>query len=180
MDPYFSRPPITPYPSIRSPTCLPDRGDTLRRDPEDRFFIRPPKFASTARLPAQNDAMGAHEYRDDDDGYRAWLKTHPGGYVINIQRSHSPVDSFLHDASCSALIAHLDRDVQLTGPYVKVCEVALPALEKWAADNVGGPVEPCGICRGGIGEPGIDQRICPTCRLYELSVSGKCPSCDDD
>lgn len=125
--------------------------------------------------------MSAHEYRDDDDGYRAWLKTHPGGYVINIQRSHSPVDSFLHDACCSALIAQLDRDVQLTGPYVKVCGLALPAVEKWAADNVDGPVEPCGKCRGGggTGSPGGSPRKCPTCGQYELSVTGKCPSCDD-
>lgn len=47
--------------------------------------------------------MSAHEYRDDDDGYRDWLNKHPGGYVINVPRSHSPIDAFLHDAGCSAL-----------------------------------------------------------------------------
>jgi len=126
--------------------------------------------------------MSVHEYRDDDDGYRAWLKTHPGGYVINIQRSHSPIDAYLHDAGCSTLIAQLDRDVSLTGPYVKVCDEALPKVKQWVADNVSGSVEPCGHCRGGggIGDPGGIRRICPTCRLYELSVNGKCPSCDDD
>lgn len=126
--------------------------------------------------------MGAHEYRDDDDGYRDWLKTHPGGYVINIQRSHSPIDGFLHNASCSALITQLDRDVSLTGPYVKVCGEALPTVEKWEADYVDGSLEPCGICRGGggIGDTGGSPRKCPTCGQYELSVTGKCPSCDDD
>lgn len=126
--------------------------------------------------------MSAHEYRDDDDGYRDWLKKFPGGYVINIQRSHSPVDAFLHDASCSALIAQLDRDVSLTGPYVKVCGDSLTAVKTWAVNNVDGSVEPCGICRGGggIGNPGGSPRKCPTCGQYELSVTGKCPSCDDD
>jgi hypothetical protein len=132
--------------------------------------------------PAQNDALSAHEYRDDDDGYRDWLKKYPGGYVINIPRSHSPVDAFLHDAGCSALTAQLDREVSLTGPYVKVCGEALPVVEKWAAVNVGGSIEPCGICRGGggVGDPGGSPRICPRCRLYELSVTGACLSCDDD
>jgi len=125
--------------------------------------------------------MSAHEYRDDDDGYRDWLTNYPGGYVINIQRSHSPVDAFLHDAGCSDLIAQLKRDVSLTGPYVKVCGEALPEVEKWAADNVDGPVAHCGRCRGvgsqGGGPP--DPRRCRTHNL-ELSRTGKCQSCDDD
>ena len=126
--------------------------------------------------------MSAHEYRDDDDGYRGWLTKCPGGYVINIKRSHSPVDAFFHDAGCSDLIAQLTRDVSLTGPYVKVCGETLPEVEKWAADNVDGPVAHCGRCRGGGGTPGPGgtPRKCPACRGYELSVTGKCPSCDDD
>jgi hypothetical protein len=125
--------------------------------------------------------MSAHEYRDDDDGYRDWLSTNPGGYVINIQRSHSPVDAFLHDADCSALRAQLDRDVSLTGPYVKVCGASLHEVEQWAADNVSGTVEPCGKCRGGGGQGGdpSDPRLCRTHNL-ELSRTGKCQSCDDD
>lgn len=53
----------------------------------------------------QDEAMSAHEYCDDDTGYLDWLDKNPHGYVINIQRSHSPIDARLHDASCSALIA---------------------------------------------------------------------------
>ncbi len=63
--------------------------------------------------------MGAHEYRDDDDGYRDWLSEYPGGYVINILRSHRPTDAHLHDAGCSALLAQIGRDVSHTGPHVK-------------------------------------------------------------
>ncbi len=127
--------------------------------------------------------MSAHEYRDDDDGYRGWLTKYPGGYVINIQRSHSPVDAFFHDAGCSDLIAQLTRDVSLTGPYVKVCGESQLEVEKWAADNVDGSVAHCGHCRGGGGPGGRgrDPRPCPTPDCgYALSASGKCPSCDDD
>ena len=127
--------------------------------------------------------MSAHEYRDDDDRYRGWLTMNPRGYVINIQRNHSPVEAFLHDADCSDLTAQLNRDVSLTGPYVKVCGDTLPEVEQWAADNVDGPVAPCGHCRGGGGHGGsrLDPRPCPTPDCgYALSATGKCPSCDDD
>jgi hypothetical protein len=123
--------------------------------------------------------MGVHEYRDDDDGYRDWLKKHPGGYVINIQRSHSPADAFLHDAGCSSLIAQLDRDVSLTGQYVKVCGGTLAEVQQWANGNVNGPVPPCGVCRY-VGPDSTTPQVCPRCSIYVLSVSGKCPKCDED
>ena len=124
--------------------------------------------------------MSVHEYRDDDDGYRDWLNKHPGGYVINIQRSHSPIDTYLHDAGCSSLIAQINRDVSLTGPYVKVCGETLIEVQQWATNNVNGAVPPCGICRvvgpGGTTKP----RMCTRCSIYELSVTGKCQKCDED
>ena len=124
--------------------------------------------------------MSAHEYRDDDDGYRDWLNKHQGGYVINIPRSHSPVDAYLHDADCSALIAQIGRDVSLTGPYVKVCGETLAEVQQWATGNVRAPVSPCGVCRV-VGPNGTnEQRMCPRCSIYELSVTAKCPKCDED
>jgi hypothetical protein len=125
--------------------------------------------------------MSVHVYRDDDDGYRDWLKKYPGGYVINIPRNYSPNEAHLHDASCSTLTAQLDRDVCLTGPYVKVCGQTLAEVERWPTHNGCGPVEPCGFCRGGGGQGGDPPgpRLCPAHRI-ELSVTGKCPTCDDD
>jgi hypothetical protein len=130
---------------------------------------------------AQNEAMSAHEYRGSDDEYRAWLIKNPGGYVINIQRSHNPADARLHDADCTALTGQLDLDVKLTGQYVKVCGNTLTEVEDWAAKHIGDSVPPCERCRD-FGGPGGSPRgagLCPTCR-YELSVTGKCPSCDED
>jgi hypothetical protein len=36
--------------------------------------------------------VSAHEFFKDDDGYVAWLKKHPGGYVININKMSAPVE----------------------------------------------------------------------------------------
>ena len=140
--------------------------------------------------------MSVREYRDDDTGYLDWLATHPDGYVINIHRSHSPIDARLHDASCSTLSAQIHRDVLLTDQYVKVCGQALAEVEQWAADQVGEPILPCGTCRGTrelrIEHRDVSQRggnastkqrgagMCPKCSSYQLSVTGKCPSCDED
>ena len=129
--------------------------------------------------------MSAHEYRDDDEGYRDWLNKNPDGYVINIQRSHNPTDAHLHDADCWTLIDQLDRDVSLSGSYVKVCCGSLTEVEEWAAKNVGESIQPCGTCRGsgaGGGNGGINRREtgrCPKCN-QELPLTGKCYYCDED
>ena len=129
--------------------------------------------------------MGAHEYRDDDEGYRDWLNRNPDGYVINIQRSHNPTDAHLHDADCWTLIDQLDRDVSLSGSYVKVCGGTLEEVNEWAAKNVGEWVQPCGTCRdsGEVGgKDGINRRgtgQCPKCN-QELPLTGKCYYCDED
>jgi len=130
--------------------------------------------------------MSAHEYRDDDTGYLDWLHKNPHGYVINIQRSHSPLDARLHDAGCSALRASIDGGLKLTDHYVKVCGKTLGEVHEWAADRVSEPITDCGVCRefgahgGNAGTGRRDVRVCPRCSIYQLSVTGKCPSCDED
>ena len=128
--------------------------------------------------------MSAHEYRDDDEGYRDWIQRNPGGYVINIQRSHKPTDAHLHDADCRTLTDQLDRDVSLTGPYVKICG-PLTDLEEWAAKDVRDSIQPCGTCRGsgaGGGNGGINRREMGRCPKYNqgLPLTGKCYYCDED
>lgn len=161
------------------------RGAVCPAMPHVQRASQPPKCPWGLPVLAQDEAMSAHEYRDDDTNYLKWLHKNPHGYVINIQRSHSPVDAHLHDASCSTLIAQIDRDVNLTGPYVKVCGETLAEVEQWATDNVSELVPPCGICRdlgAHGGNAGANRRyagLCPACS-YELSLTGKCPSCDED
>jgi hypothetical protein len=90
--------------------------------------------------------MSAREFRDDDDGYRAWLAVHPDGYVINIARSHSKSAARVHHAGCWTICGQNPRGGAWTGPYVKVCAQHLVELEQWAIDKVGEPIPPCGTC----------------------------------
>jgi len=129
---------------------------------------------------AQNDAMSVHEYRDDDDGYMEWLHKNPNGYVINIQRSHSATDAHVHDASCSTLKAPISEGLQLTHQYVKVCGRDLVDVQEWTASHLSEPIPDCGICRNLSVHGERPVRLCPGCSIYELSGSGKCPSCDEE
>jgi hypothetical protein len=87
------------------------------------------------------------EFRDDDDGYVAWLASNPDGYVVNILRSHNASSARVHRAGCRTIGGKNSNGVVWTGPYVKVCAEHLAQLERWAIDEVGEPVTPCGTCR---------------------------------
>lgn len=85
-----------------------------------------------------------HEYRDDDAGYRQWLYSSPGGYVLNIAASLNPGDAKLHLSHCATIRPHNTRSA--TGPYVKVCAPQLADLEQWAADHAMSLPPTCGAC----------------------------------
>lgn len=90
--------------------------------------------------------MSAHNFRDDDAGYLAWLAAHPDGYVINIARSHTASEARVHHAGCWTISGQNPRGGAWTGPYVKVCAEQLAELEQWAIDEVGEPIRRCGTC----------------------------------
>ncbi|MDP7733987.1 hypothetical protein [Mycobacterium paragordonae] len=130
--------------------------------------------------------MSAREYRDDDAGYLNWRDKNPRGYVLNIHRSHNPVDAHLHDVGCSSLIAPIGSGLKLTDQYVKVCGRTEDEVHEWAGKHLSEPIPDCMSCRD-IGPNGVgsghnqrDTRMCPQCSMYQLSVTGNCPSCDED
>jgi hypothetical protein len=82
----------------------------------------------------------------DDDGYRAWVAVHRGGYVINIQRNYNPSDAILHQADCHTINGEPARGDVFVGDYVKVCAVRRVALDDWARRQVGTLIPPCGLC----------------------------------
>src|SRR6185437_14509226 len=90
--------------------------------------------------------MSALEFRDNDDGYRAWLTSHPDGYVINIPRGHSATQARMHRAGCRTIRGQNPRGGVWTGPYVKVCAEHLAELEQWTIDVVGKAIPRCGTC----------------------------------
>lgn len=88
-------------------------------------------------------------FRDDDDGYLAWLTRHPSGYVVNIMRGYNVATARAHRADCRTISGAIPNGKNWTDEYIKVCADHLHELERWATENVNGPIQPCGVCRPG-------------------------------
>jgi hypothetical protein len=58
-------------------------------------------------------------FRDDDQGYAAWLAANGQGYVLSIQRTLNPSDARVHHAGCRTVTGTPPRGRTWTGPYVK-------------------------------------------------------------
>jgi hypothetical protein len=85
-------------------------------------------------------------FRDDDQGYAAWLTANAQGYVLNIQRSLNPSDARVHSARCRTIMGTPPRGNTWTGPYVKACSASLPELDAWALAHSGSAITRCGTC----------------------------------
>jgi HB1, ASXL, restriction endonuclease HTH domain len=83
-------------------------------------------------------------FREDDEGFGAWLDDHPDGYFINSERSPKPTYLVLHRPRCR----HFTRNPSLnwTRDYIKICSPARRDLEEWATSVVGGETTLCNAC----------------------------------
>jgi hypothetical protein len=81
-----------------------------------------------------------------DDGYRAWVAKHRGGYVINIQKDYNLSDPRLHQASCGTITGEPARWDVFVGDYVKVCALRRAEVDDWANRTVGTRIQPCELC----------------------------------
>lgn len=111
------------------------------------------ELSSSGECPKCAQLMGASRQPDvrvfengDDDGYRAWVAVHRGGYVINIQKSFNPADARLHQATCPTINGEPARGDVFVGDYVKVCGLRRTDLDGWAADSLGAGVPECELC----------------------------------
>jgi hypothetical protein len=84
--------------------------------------------------------LGVSEFRNDDDGYLAWIAGHQDGYVINILSGLNPSAARVHRAR------HAPRGGPGTGPYIKVCADELEELDRWAARYADEAIARCRIC----------------------------------
>jgi hypothetical protein len=91
--------------------------------------------------------MNTQQFRGDDAGYLAWTAAHPGGFVLNIQRSLNTSDGRLHHAYCHTINGFPARGRTWTGPYIKVCSPSLADLRDWARTHLRGAVPACGTCQ---------------------------------
>jgi hypothetical protein len=88
------------------------------------------------------------EFRNDDEGYLAWVVDHPHGYVVNTTRGHSRSYLKLHRAKCRHVRVLQGGYVTWTsGEYVKVCATSRAVLERWARDVAGGELQAGCPCR---------------------------------
>lgn len=86
--------------------------------------------------------MSFEEFRDRDADYLTWVAAHRDGYVINIGRSGRGY-ARLHRATCGTITS----GPPFTGPYIKICSIALTDLDRWTLDRGGAVPERCGTCR---------------------------------
>jgi hypothetical protein len=95
--------------------------------------------------PAAEDAE-LTVFRDDDEGYRAWLRSWPRGHVLNCNRNPTPDYLILHRATCRTINELGPGATTFTGEYIKVCSRDRASLRRWAVDAAGAGPTPCQLC----------------------------------
>jgi hypothetical protein len=72
----------------------------------------------------ENDAMSVCVFRDDDEGYLAWLAAHPDGFVLNIVGGSNVTGARVQRAGCWTINRQTAQGRSWTKDY-----------EKWCADH---------------------------------------------
>ena len=77
-------------------------------------------------------------FKDDEDGYIAWLASHPRGNVINANRGISPNYLILHTANCYTICQYWGKATKggfTERNYVKICARSHEELRSWAKET---------------------------------------------
>jgi hypothetical protein len=82
-------------------------------------------------------------FKDNDQGFIAWLEANPNGYIINAERKPRPNYLVLHQSACSHLRS--SSPLNWTKDYVKFCSPNRTDLEEWAI-TIGGDATRCQSC----------------------------------
>jgi len=131
------------YASAESASVTEDSSLDVPQSPVGEFVDVVPADA----LAGVDQRTRAHEFRNDDTGYLAWLAANPEGFVVNITRNYSVSTARVHRATCRTISGQNPHNGPWTGTYVKVCAVKSADAEEWAANTVRKPILPCGTCR---------------------------------
>ena len=102
--------------------------------------------ADGPRESRDNEKVGMHDFRDDGP-YLGWLDDHPDGYVVNTTRPPAIGNVMLHRATCHHVRRAPHPDSCFTREKAKYASTDRGELERWARHTVGGPPQPCGICK---------------------------------
>jgi hypothetical protein len=82
-------------------------------------------------------------FKDDDNGFLAWINDHPDGYLLNTERNPKPSYLILHSSGCGHFKG---GSPNWTKDYIKFCSERNGELEDWAASSVGGEASRCPSC----------------------------------
>lgn len=104
------------------------------------------------------------QFRNDDAGYLRWLEANPNGFVVNSSTNPRPNYLILHRASCKH-ISSANWSNWTTGDFIKTCSPNIDPLSRWARQDVGGELQPCGMCKPelvrGTGAPPAAPELVP-------------------
>lgn len=85
------------------------------------------------------------EFKEDDDGYRRWIESHPNGYVLNAERGTlSTALMRLHQSSCHTIAPK--PGIRWTWLYIKVCSTSIDEIVDYVRTKYGVEPKVCGTC----------------------------------
>jgi hypothetical protein len=91
------------------------------------------------------EGLKVKHYVDSEDEYLNWIKSTPGGFVVNCERNPSSKYVVLHKATCGSINSG-KRTNYTTGSYSKMYSDNQEDLRKWV-ERHGGSLQPCGMCK---------------------------------
>jgi 5-methylcytosine-specific restriction enzyme A len=96
-------------------------------------------------------------FENDDEGYLAWVRANPSGYVVNVDRARRyPQYPMVHRAK-HALMSSPARTNYTTNEYIKICSLDLSELESLALNEYKRKLVRCSTCMSGSGPAGLDD-----------------------
>jgi hypothetical protein len=77
---------------------------------------------------------------DDEDGYLAWTKDHPEGFVVNTTRTPTPKYMVLHRSGCATITEYSGAATAggfTEREYAKACAGSIDELKAWVRRHGG-------------------------------------------
>lgn len=120
------------------------RGAEDRAVPQSLRLPRATNVSTAGSAPTRE--IEVEIYRDDDEGYLAWLSAHRSGFVLNVARRPRPTYAILHRATCRTINGTPPRGGPWTGPYIKICSDDDLQIAAWTGRVLGTAPKRCGVC----------------------------------
>ena len=76
-------------------------------------------------------------FRNDDEGYLAWVDSHPNGFIVNVDLAQNVSNYPMVHSTAHKLLTSSKIGGFTTGDYEKICSDDLAELEEWSRMNHG-------------------------------------------